>query len=61
MFKIFHGFHMVEAYHKKNVVVDICAVDTEEELNKALTLNCDSITTNSPDVIYPLLRKLNLR
>ena len=51
----------IEAYHKKNVVVDICAVDNEDELNKALTLNCDSITTNSPDVIYPLLRKLNLR
>jgi glycerophosphoryl diester phosphodiesterase len=51
----------IEEYHKKNVVVDICAVDTEAELDKALTLNCDSITTNSPDVIYPILRKLNLR
>ena len=48
-------------FHALGVTVDICPVDDEEQFNKALTLDCDSITTNAPDVIWPLLKKHGLR
>lgn len=51
----------IAACHDKNITVDIYPVDTEEQFAKALTLDVDSITTNSPDVIYPLLRQHHLR
>lgn len=48
-------------FHEQGVTIDICPVDNEEEFNKALALDCDSITTNNPDVIWPLLKKHGLR
>ena len=47
-------------FHDLGVKVDICAVDTEEQFDKALSLDCDSITTNNPEVIWPLLQKHHL-
>ena len=47
-------------FHDLGVTVDICAVDDEQQFNKALTLDCDSITTNNPEVIWPLMKQHNL-
>lgn len=46
----------IHDFQRMGMTVDICPVDTEEEFNKAMTLDCDSITTNAPDVIWPLLK-----
>lgn len=51
----------IKFYHDKGVAVDLCPVDNEEQLEIAIPLDVDSITTNAPDVIYPLLRQRGLR
>ncbi|MBR0458634.1 MAG: hypothetical protein IJJ26_05320 [Victivallales bacterium] len=47
----------IESYHQRNVLVDLCPVDKQEQLQTAFALPADSITTNCPDVIFPLLKE----
>ncbi len=49
----------IQDFHDQGIAVDICAVDNEQQFQKALTLDCDSITTNCPDLILPMMRKLS--
>lgn len=51
----------IDTAHRRGLTVDICPVDDEEQFNKAMSLNCDSITTNNPEIIFPLLKKHGLR
>lgn len=45
---------------RRGLAVDLYPVDTPDELERALATTCDSITTNCPDVICPLLDERNV-
>lgn len=47
----------IQDFHDQGIAVDICAVDNEQQFQKALSLDCDSITTNCPEVILPMMRE----
>ena len=48
-------------FHHLGLLVDVYPVDTEEQLEKVLPLEIDSITTNNIEFLLPLLQKRNLR
>lgn len=51
----------IETLHGKNIMVDVCPVDREEELDQALKFDIDSFTSNAADVIMQILRERGLR
>lgn len=51
----------VEFFHALNIEVDTVPVNTPEDLERILPFDLDTITTDAPDVIMPLLRERGLR
>lgn len=51
----------VEFFHSLNMEVDTVPVNTPEDLERILPFDLDTITTDAPDVIMPLLRERGLR
>ncbi len=51
----------VKAFHDLGIEVDVCPVDTEAQLDAITNCDVDTITTNAPDLIMPLLRQKGLR
>lgn len=51
----------VKRFHEMGIEVDVCPVDDAEQLDAITELDVDTITTNAPDVIMPLLRERGLR
>ncbi len=51
----------VEFFHSLGIEVDTVPVNTEEDLENIHAFDLDTITTDAPDVIMPLLRERGLR
>ena len=51
----------VEFFHSLNMEVDTVPVNTAEDLDLVLPFDLDTITTDAPDVIMPLVKKRGLR
>ncbi len=45
----------ISFFHSINIEVDHCPVNTEEALDKILEYDVDTITSDAPDIIMPLL------
>ena len=51
----------VEFFHSLNMEVDTVPVNSAEDLDLVLPFDLDTITTDAPDVIMPLLKERGLR
>ena len=51
----------VDAFHARGIEVDVCPVDSGEDLEAIRNLEVDTVTTNAADVLMPLLRESGLR
>ncbi len=51
----------IDFFHARGIEVDVCPVDSREELEAIRNLEVDTVTTNAADVLMPLLQDLELR